>query len=180
MNNIEPGIEEGRVRHLWGASLDLTEFFETRKDLDASLKELDAQKKALEEKNAALRALLSLVEQEKKEVKDRVAANVEHILMPALEKIQAGNGQDVLVAQLRDALEDLTSSYGRRLEVAAKKLTPREIEVCNMVRHGLDSKEIARALNIALHTVEKHRRMARNKLGLANKGVNLRSYLNSL
>jgi DNA-binding CsgD family transcriptional regulator len=42
------------------------------------------------------------------------------------------------------------------------------------------SKEIARLLNIALHTVEKHRRMARKKLDLANKGINLHSYLNSL
>ncbi len=49
-----------------------------------------------------------------------------------------------------------------------------------MVKNGLTSKEIARLLNIALHTVEKHRRMARNKLDLANKGINLRTYLNSL
>jgi hypothetical protein len=35
-------------------------------------------------------------------------------------------------------------------------------------------------LNIALHTVEKHRRMARKKLNLANKGINLRTYLSSL
>ena len=49
-----------------------------------------------------------------------------------------------------------------------------------MVKNGLTSKEIARLLNIAPHTVEKHRRMARNKLGLANKGINLRTYLISL
>ncbi len=49
-----------------------------------------------------------------------------------------------------------------------------------MVKNGLTSKEIASLLNIALHTVEKHRRMARNKLDLANKGINLRTYLNSL
>ena len=60
------------------------------------------------------------------------------------------------------------------------KLTPRETEVCNLVKNGLANKEIARLLNIALHTVEKHRRMARNKLGLTNKGINLYSYFNSL
>jgi PAS domain S-box-containing protein len=180
VNNIEPGIEKGRVRHVWGASLDLTEFFEARKDLDASLKELDVRRKALEQKNAALRELLSLVEQEKKEVKERVAANIEAILIPCLEKIEAGNRKDVHLRQLRSALEDLTSSFGQKLSASRKKLTPREIEVCNLVKDGLDSKEIAQILNVAVHTVEKHRRMARNKLGLANTGTNLRTYLSSL
>jgi DNA-binding CsgD family transcriptional regulator len=59
------------------------------------------------------------------------------------------------------------------------KLTPRETEVCSMVKNGLTSKEIARNLNIALHTVEKHRRNARSKLALDNKSINLRTYLSS-
>jgi PAS domain S-box-containing protein len=180
VNNIKPGIEDGRVRHIWGASLDLSAFFEAQEDLEVSRKEIAAQQKVLEEKSAALRALVDLVEQDKKEIKERVAANVEQVLMPALEKIRVNNGQDVYAEQLRRALADLTSDFGRKLEVSRKKLTPREVEVCNLVKNGLDSKEVARALNIAVHTVEKHRRMARNKLGLANKGTNLRTYLNSL
>jgi DNA-binding CsgD family transcriptional regulator len=44
----------------------------------------------------------------------------------------------------------------------------------------MSSKEIAALLKIALHTVEKHRRTARYKLNLANKGINLRTYLNSV
>jgi hypothetical protein len=35
-------------------------------------------------------------------------------------------------------------------------------------------------LKIALHTVEKHRRTARKKLGLTSKGINLQTYLNTL
>lgn len=46
-----------------------------------------------------------------------------------------------------------------------------------IVKNGLINKEISVLLNIAVHMVEKHRRMARNKLGLANKGINLRIYL---
>jgi DNA-binding CsgD family transcriptional regulator len=48
------------------------------------------------------------------------------------------------------------------------------------VKNGLTSKDIANVLKIAVHTVEKHRRTARNKLDLANKGINLRTYLNSM
>jgi PAS domain S-box-containing protein len=180
VNNITPGIEEGEVRHIWGATLELSELLEAQDDLKRSTEELKAQKKALAEKNAALKELISHIEADREELKDRIQANVEQVIMPSLEKLRLNNGADMLTEQLRKALEDLTSSFGRKIADSRMKLTPREIEVCSMVRNGLTSKEIARLLNIALHTVEKHRRTARNKLGLANKGVNLSTYLNSL
>ena len=87
---------------------------------------------------------------------------------------------EVYIEQHHEALENLASSYGQKIADTRVKLTPREIEVCNLVKRGIANKEIARLLNIALHTVEKHRRMARKKLGLTNKGINLHTYLNSL
>jgi DNA-binding CsgD family transcriptional regulator len=42
---------------------------------------------------------------------------------------------------------------------------------------GKTTKDIADALDIAAKTVENHRNNLREKLGLRNKGVNLRSYL---
>ena len=75
---------------------------------------------------------------------------------------------------------NLTSSFGLKVAENRMKLTPREIEVCNLVENGLTNKEISQFLCIALHTVEKHRRMSRKKLGVANKGINLRTNLNSL
>ncbi len=180
VNNIIPSIKDGKVRHLWGASLELSELFEAQQDLERSREELALQKKALEEKNAALKELIAHIELDKKELKDRILANVEQVIIPSLEKIRLNKGADVHIEQHRNALKDLTSSFGRKVADSRVKLTSREIEVCNMVKNGLNSKEIAGLLNIALHTVEKHRRMARKKLDLANKGINLRTYLNSL
>lgn len=100
--------------------------------------------------------------------------------MPSLEKIRLSSREDAYIEQHRQALQDLTSSFGRKMADRRLKLTPREIEICNLVKNGLTSKEIAALLKIALHTVEKHRRMARNKLDLGNKGINLRTYLHSL
>jgi PAS domain S-box-containing protein len=180
VNNIIPSIKDGKVQHVWGASLELSELFETQQELKRSKTELTAQKKALEQKNAALKELIAHIELDKKELKDRIMANIEQVIMPSLEKIRLNNGAEEYIEQHRKALEDLTSSFGRKVADSRVKLTPREIEVCNLVKNGLNSKEIANLLNIALHTVEKHRRMARNKLGLANKGINLRTYLNSL
>ena len=45
---------------------------------------------------------------------------------------------------------------------------------------GKTSKDIADALDIAQKTVENHRNKVRDKLGLKNKSVNLRSYLMQL
>ena len=180
VNNITPGIQDGQIRYVWGASLDITELFEAQEELARSRKELAAQAKRLEEKNAALKELISYIELDKKEFKDRILANIEQVLLPSLEKIRLSSREDTYIEQHRRALQDLTSSFGRKMADRRLKLSPREFEVCNLVKNGLTSKEIAGLLKIALHTVEKHRRMARNKLDLANKGINLRTYLNSL
>lgn len=49
---------------------------------------------------------------------------------------------------------------------AAKTLTPREIEIAQLVTDGLSSKEIASQLNLSVRTVEKHRSNIMDKLGV--------------
>ena len=117
---------------------------------------------------------------EKKEFKDRIMANIEQVVLPTLEKVRLHKGEKMYIEQYRKALENIASSFGQKVADFRVRLSPREIEVCNFVKNGLTNKEIARLLNIALHTVEKHRRMARKKLSLTNKGINLHTYLNSL
>ena len=77
-------------------------------------------------------------------------------------------------------LEELTSSFGRKITEKSVRLTPREIEICNMVKGGLTSKEISNLLNISRQTVEKHRKNIRHKLGISNKDINLTSFLQKL
>jgi len=178
LNNITPSIREGKVWYMWGAQSDISELFEMQEDLKRSKEELTNKEKALREKNIALKELISHIGLEKKELIDRIMANIEQVVLPSLEKISLNNGGKVYIKQHRKALENLTSSFGKKIAHANIKLTPREIEICNLVKNGMANKEIAYLLNIALHTVEKHRRMARNKLGLTNKGINLHTFLN--
>jgi PAS domain S-box-containing protein len=180
LNNIVPTIRNGMLLRIWGSSIDITSLFKTQERLQRSMAELAEQKEALKEKNIALRELIAQIELEKKDLKDRILANLEQIVLPSLEKIRLNKGKEEYVDQHLKALEDLTSSFGRTLANSQMKLTPREVEVCNLVKNGLSNKEIARLLSITLHTVEKHRRTARKKLGLANKRINLRTYLSSL
>jgi PAS domain S-box-containing protein len=180
VNNITPGIENNQVQYMWGASLDVSERFKTLRALEQSQKELAEKAEALEEKNVALKELIAHIELDKKDYQDRITANIEQVLLPSLNRIQLHTSGNALIEQHRRSIEDLASSFGRRIADVRHKLTPREIEVCNSVKNGMTSKEIANLLNIAVHTVEKHRRTARSKLNLANKGINLRTYLESL
>ena len=56
-------------------------------------------------------------------------------------------------------------------------LSPRETEICNLIRSGVTSKEAAETLYITVGTVKKHRETIRRKLGLRRKGESLVSYL---
>ena len=180
LNNIKPMVRHGKVTSIWGASLDVSTLIKAQEDLKRSKKKLKKQKNKLEKKNIALRELIVHVELDKKEFKDQIMANIQHLVLPSLDKIMLNKSKEEYIVQHRKTLENLTTSFGQKLSDPRIKLSPREIEVCNFVKNGLSNKEISRLLNIALHTVEKHRRMARKKLGLSHKRVNLRTYLNSL
>lgn len=180
LNNIKPSIQKGKVMFIWGASLDVSNLFKAQEDLKRSKKKLKKQKKKLEKKNIALKELIVHIGLDKKEFKERISANIQHLVLPSLDKMALNGLKEESIEQHRKTLENITSSFGLKMSDNRIKLSSRELEVCNFVKNGLSSKEISRLLNIALHTVEKHRRMARSKLGLANKGINLHTYLNSL
>ena len=132
------------------------------------------------QKNIALSEILGQIELEKKQIKDNVLANAENLLLPIIQKLRLKGESRKYVQLLRKNLQELTSSFGTRLTEREAKLTSREVEICNMVKNGLTSKEIARLLNISLGTTERHRINIRRKLGIINKDINLTSFLKTL
>lgn len=165
--------KEGKAIRALGAMTDIT----IRKQAE---KMLLKQNKALEQKNIALREVLSHIELEKKEIKDYVITNTENLLLPIIEKIKLNGKSLKHLNILRKCLKNLTSSFGVKVTKKETKLTSREIEVCNMIKSGLKSKEIADLLNISLRTIEKHRSHIRKKLGITNKETNLTTFLKAL
>ncbi len=179
---ISPIIEGEAITGAQCVVHDITE----RKKAEAALRESEAklkeQKDSLEQKNIALREVLEQIEIEKKQIKSDILENVEKLLLPALDKLRgkASSLDARYIDILQRNLEELTSAFGRKLTARAIKLTPREIEICNMIKSGLTSKEMSRLLNVSLQTIERHRNNIREKLGLVKKGINLNTYLQML
>ena len=136
---------------------------------------------ALRKKNITLKEVLAHLEEEKMKIKKQVASTVDQELLPALNRLRAQDGtlNMTFYNLLRNNLEELGESSGAILH-AYSKLSPREVEICNLTKNGATSKEIADTLNITLATVGKHRENIRRKLILSNKNINLASFLKEL
>jgi len=173
--------ERKRVeRELQLVSKELESRVSTRtKQLAEANKELSLERETLQQKNIALKEILNQIEDEKKRIAIQIQANIDRISIPIIkhmeDRIQSKDKQFINV--LRDSLKDITSPFLSKLESKSESLTPREIEICNMIKSGFTTKQIASSLNKSDQTVLKQRKMIRKKLGISNKKVNLATYL---
>lgn len=134
----------------------------------------------LNRKNIALQEIIANIETDKKRLNEDIKFNIEKILFPILEKLKKENDRKDCADLLRHHLEALASSYGIKITSSNYELSPREIEVCNLIKAGFKNKEISNHLNISIRTVEWHRKRIRQKLGITNNGSNLSSYLSRI
>lgn len=67
--------------------------------------------------------------------------------------------------------------FSRELTSKLVELTPRELQVAELIKQGCSNKDIAMLLHIAPGTVDVYRNNIRKKLGLKKKKINLRAYL---
>ena len=148
----------------------------------ARTEELSEQNVLLEEKNIALREIMRQLEREKVQVEQRVLDNVDLLLTPLLQNLKDKGSQldQHYLDLLETNIDRLTSSFARNLTSPKYNLTPREIEVCNFIRSGTRSKDIARLMYLSFGTIENYRKNIRRKLGLANSKINLTNYLKTL
>jgi DNA-binding CsgD family transcriptional regulator len=157
------------------------------KKAEATLREyagqLEEQKKALEGKNYALKEILAQIEAEKMEIKRQIKANSEKFLLPTLHKLKGRTKRGVdrrYLDLLESNLKNMVSEFGVKMGTVATVLSAREVEICNMIREGLPSKEIAELLQISLRTVDTHRNRIRKKLSINSRHVNLFTHLQAM
>lgn len=150
-------------------------------ELQESNRQLRLERKALQESNVALRAVLARIEEEKKEIYIDVQENVDKILLPILHELafHLPKTKRQYSEILRSNLEDITSPFVSDLSKNHLSLTSTEINICNMIRSGLQTKEIARNRGVSVGTINRHREHIRRKLKITNSDVNLMTYLQS-
>ena len=174
--------DSGKLKEIQSVGRDVTEYKKTAEALKASEEDLRRKNIELERKNNALTEVLEHIEHQKIQIKDDVIANVNELLIPVLDQlISKGSKIDRIYLNLiKRSLRDLTASFGRKITQKSLKLTPREVQICNMVKRGLSSKEIASFLNISFFTVGRHRHNIRKKMKITNKKANLNTFLQGL
>lgn len=174
--------KKGEVRKVVKTLIDRTRRRQREKILDALQRRLKAKGDILNEKSIAMRQILDQIDDEKGRIKTQIKSNMEKIVNPMIRGIKAKADPELVLSieLLEKALEEVTSPFVNELEQRFNKLAPREIEVCNMIKNGLSSKEIADELNLSVETVKQQRKLIRRKMGVTNRKVNLSSYLGSL
>jgi DNA-binding CsgD family transcriptional regulator len=150
-------------------------------ELQETNRQLTLQQKALQESNTALKVILARIEQEKQGIYKDIKMNVEKILMPILQSlaIQLSSAQAKYVEMLQANLEEITSPFISRLSGPFHSMTPTEIIICNLIRNGMRTKEIAEMRGVSSATINRHREKIRRKLKITNKDVNLATFLES-
>ncbi len=177
----KPIHEDGRVVRLIGTFQDITEIKQMELALIAANEKLKLEQQQLEERNIALRIVLKQHQDESDTTKQQIAQNIERIVKPTLLKLRAAFGERgrIQLDALESALDEVTSPFITEIGKQFVNLTPREMEICNHIKNGLRSKEIADILNISPQTVGKFRQKIRKKLKIGGTSANLSSFLRS-
>lgn len=144
-------------------------------------RKLNIERKALQEANLALRAVLARIEEEKKEIYKDVQANIDKIIMPILHEVELhlSPQQKQYAELLKTSLESITSPFVSQLSKSFLHLTATEIAICNLIRSGMQTKEIAEIRRVSVGTINRHREHIRRKLKITNSDINLMTYLQS-
>jgi len=151
------------------------------RELQESNRQLVLERKALQESNTALRIVLARIEKEKQEIYGDIKTNVDKVMMPILHALalKLPQGQLKYVEMFKTSLEEIASPFIGQLSSSYHSMTPTEIAICNMIKSGMRTKEIAGMRGISQSTVNRHREKIRSKLKITNKDVNLATFLQS-
>ncbi len=163
--------------------LEIVNRKKAEKDLRNKTAELKDQTIHLQEANAALKVLLKQRDADKLELEEKVLLNVNRLIMPYLGKIKRRRldaKHKAYVDILESNLNEIVSPFARSLSSKFLRLSHTELEVSNLIQQGKNTKEIADIMNLAESTIDYHRNNIRQKFGINNKKISLKTYLSSL
>jgi|GEM_PF-1583613 len=142
--------------------------------------ELKSKARSLEELNSALNTILDQRNQDRVEYENKLVANTKLLILPFLDRLAdmtRDRRQLALIESIQENLEEVASSFSHSLNSRYFDLSPAEIRVAKFVKMGKSSRKIADILKISIKTVKNHRHKIREKLGIKNRDMNLRTFL---
>lgn len=150
--------------------------------VDKKNEALRKEKSRLEEMNITLRNVLKSVGQDHEELTTNLATKVTTLILPALERIESENDQNIrkgYTTVIKDQLLRLLPNDSMGLPLLLK-LTQMEMKVCQFVQSGYANKDIAELMKLSVETVQTHRKNIRRKLGLHGHNISLYAHLNTM
>ena len=186
--------ESGKIAGTVGIARDITErkrwekaqqkaHDELERQVEKRTKELEIKTNNLEEVNTALKVLLRKREKDKTEIGNNVLTNVKELIEPYFKKMgktELDDRQKAFLSIIESNLNEVTTPFTRKMSMKYLDLTPKEIQIANLIRHGNSTRKIAKLINISPRTVDTHRKNIRKKIGIDKKKANIRSHLSSL
>lgn len=152
-----------------------------RQDLENYNSQLLTERKSLQEANVALRVVLSNIEDEKRRIYENVRLSIDKVVMPILHALTPAvpKNKAKYLEMIKTSLEEVALPFDNRSTDILHILTPAEVNICNMIRNGLRTKEIAELRGVSEATIHRHREHIRGKLKITNQQINLTTYLQS-
>ncbi|HEX5132644.1 MAG TPA: PAS domain S-box protein [Candidatus Krumholzibacteria bacterium] len=165
---------------LLAVTRDVTEVRLADERLRETTEKLRRDHVELVRKNIALNEVLEHLEQEKEQYRHELCASVDNLVRPMLKKLhEDGNLPVREFDRLQQNLDEVTGHHLDHFKNNVSKLTPRELDILEMIRAGRSSKQIADSLGLSSQTVHKHRQSIRRKLQIDHREINLAAYLRS-
>lgn len=149
--------------------------------LEERTAELERKNVKLQELTTTLKTLLQQREDDRKVMEDKFVLNIRDLVLPYIEQMKKGR-LDVRQRSCLDIIETNLQKIATPLmkNIQQFKLTPKQIKVASLVKHGKSTKEIADLLGISIGSIDVHRKNIRTKLGLNNRKENLQLHLERL
>ena len=159
-----------------GAMFDVTE-------REQAMHKLSEKSEALRHANMSLRILIKQLSDAQSEDRVNNMPNLKELVMPSSEQLEAildSPSERGYLENIMLNLNRVTSNFSKKLAQMNLGLSPKEIQVADLIRIGLSNKESAIQMNVTKSTIEFHRDNLRKKLGLKHEKKNLRAYILAL
>ncbi|MGC8491302.1 MAG: DNA-binding response regulator [Syntrophobacteraceae bacterium] len=164
--------ERKSKRYIDSLNRNRVEYLEQQRRFEA----LEAR---LLETNKALSVISENIEQERKEIRKRIAHRLKELIMPTI----AGLMDDPVLSDHRELfdllmrqIEDLTAWFASDC-LLGKILSFTELRIASFIKNGTAIAQIAAQLHISEATVHSHRKRIRRKLNITDAKLSLRDFL---